>query len=426
MWLYPYYLGAFVGFKLLDCWARWLLLLLLSTLFFLLFLPWYVDVAVFVFFCWLCLRRDKTEIALLVVALVFCLAGVEAAARLVVRKSENVQVFYRPDDKYWSNPAYLPGVDVVFPMPYGDLGAAPDFPSWLRQPRLVRFHTDSRGFRNDADYAGQSVILSGDSFVAGSDNDQSDSLANQLGRDYGIAAYSLGFPSEPADYFRQAQAMLPALNEKASFLMFIFEGNDFQLPKDARLEESDAMRLRPNVYDGLKLRILQAVHDRFKAGRLLFNITRLAEYKLFSRTGAGYPLFAVGKGHLAFLRPYIQFARAPSLDLTIGPNPEVVVPHLRGVFFVPTKYRVYAPYCPACADAPPTEPAAGLVALHKVFDPMGVPMIDLTGPLRRRARELLPEGRYLYWADDTHWNADGIAVAAATVADFLKAKETTP
>jgi hypothetical protein len=428
MRLYLYFLGAWLGFKRLDYGLRLGLFLVVSGLFFLLFLPWYVDLAAALLFVWLCLRREKTEALLLAVALALCLAGVETATRLLARKPDNVRVFYRPDDKYWSDPAYQPGVDVEFPMPYGDLGASPDFPSWLRQPRVVRFRTDSRGFRNDAEYAGQTVILSGDSFVAGTDNDQSDTLANQLGRDYGVAAYSLGFPGTPADYFRQAAGMLPQLPDKAFFLLFVFEGNDFRLPKDAPAETPPAMRVTPNAYDCLKLRLIGATENRFTAGRLLFNLGRLVEYKFFSRNGAGYPLYAVGKGHLGFLGPYIRFACAPSLDLDAGPNRPEVMRRVRGVFFVPTKYRVYAPWCSNCADAPPSEPPAGLKALEAFFRPQGIPVVDLTPALRRRAEELLGQGRYLYWADDTHWNAAGIAVAAESVADFLapKAKEAVP
>jgi len=49
-----------------------------------------------------------------------------------------------------------------------------------------------------------------------------------------------------------------------------------------------------------------------------------------------------------------------------------------------------------------------------VFD-----VIDLTQALVNESKRLLPEGKLTFWRDDTHWNPDGIAVAAQIVAKTL-------
>jgi hypothetical protein len=43
--------------------------------------------------------------------------------------------------------------------------------------------------------------------------------------------------------------------------------------------------------------------------------------------------------------------------------------------------------------------------------------------LRRRSEALLPERRFTWWRDDTHWNGEGIDAAADRVAEALAALE---
>jgi hypothetical protein len=45
----------------------------------------------------------------------------------------------------------------------------------------------------------------------------------------------------------------------------------------------------------------------------------------------------------------------------------------------------------------------------------GVPVVDSTPLLAAQAAERLPRHEYLYWRDDTHWNAAGIRLAAEAV-----------
>jgi hypothetical protein len=43
-------------------------------------------------------------------------------------------------------------------------------------------------------------------------------------------------------------------------------------------------------------------------------------------------------------------------------------------------------------------------------------VLNLTPEFRKQAEALLARGEYLYWLDDTHWNAEGIRVAAQEIA----------
>jgi len=44
-----------------------------------------------------------------------------------------------------------------------------------------------------------------------------------------------------------------------------------------------------------------------------------------------------------------------------------------------------------------------------------IPVVNLTETFRAQAAQDLASGRYLYWLDDTHWNARRIAIAASEI-----------
>ncbi len=120
-------------------------------------------------------------------------------------------------------------------IPFGDLVAIDGRTrSAIAEPRLVHYHIDSLGFRNDADYAGEQVLLVGDSIVAGSGSTQADILSDQLKRDYGIAAYNLAFPGELHSYVRYVQGFFKTHQSGPKAYIFLFEGNDFPLPRHGK------------------------------------------------------------------------------------------------------------------------------------------------------------------------------------------------
>jgi hypothetical protein len=130
---------------------------------------------------------------------------------------------------------YQPDRQVDMVMPFGDMvGLDRTTKDAIAQPRRVRFRTDSLGFRNDRDYAGEKIVLVGDSFIAGSGGDQEDLLSVQLRRDYGIPAYNLAFPGELHSYVRYVQSFFQTHPGEARVLLFLFEGNDFPPPKARR------------------------------------------------------------------------------------------------------------------------------------------------------------------------------------------------
>jgi hypothetical protein len=83
------------------------------------------------------------------------------------------------------------------------------------------------------------------------------------------------------------------------------------------------------------------------------------------------------------------------------------------VILVPDKYAVYQPLI---SGRPPGDSAVYLNHTEYALRRAGVPVVNLTGPLRQQASELIERGEYNYWVDDSHWNTNGIRRAANVIA----------
>ena len=104
------------------------------------------------------------------------------AAESVLRLDQPAPTDYRADQSVSD-----------FTIPHGDIAVlGPDMPADVREPRVVRFATDSLGLRNDADYENQPFVANG--------SDQDDTLSSILTRVHAMATYNAGFPSGPESY----------------------------------------------------------------------------------------------------------------------------------------------------------------------------------------------------------------------------------
>lgn len=84
------------------------------------------------------------------------------------------------------------------------------------------------------------------------------------------------------------------------------------------------------------------------------------------------------------------------------------------VLLIPEKEQVYREWIPAQAlDAPPPSPLAPLAQALAEHD---VRVINLLPPFR----QAMEAGELVYWRDDTHWNAQGIRIAAEQVRQVIR------
>ena len=371
--------------------------------------PLIVDAIIFVGLGAIFVLSRIHKILLLTITLIASIGFLELAASVIVA-NEFSQVFYRPHEKYEQGRGYEPNVDEYFSMPHGDLAAIdPSLPQSIFRPREVHFRTDDRGFRNDFSYVGDSIVLAGDSFVVGTGNDQQDVLANVLRREHGIGAYSIAFASGPEEYFDTIASFSTEI-KSAQFLLFVFEGNDFK--------GSGRGLAKPSAYDRLKLRFQRFLGPDFTIGHIVFNNTRRWFRFFYPHKKSIVEIYRIGDKKIAFYGSYLDRASADVLDFdSKSLNPEVAS-YIAGVFFIPTKFRVYNQFLNGKL-AQILVPPPGVVTLENIFSSYNIPVLDLTPPLVQRAYSLIQEEDFVYWEDDTHWNAQGIRVAAEEIAAFL-------
>ena len=355
----------------------------------------------------------------LVVALTLVMVTIIYGLALKVSSLED-HIYYRPDEKYSSfdyadnHHVYQANVHIEMLMPHGDLRAMTNVD--IAQPRQVRFDTDSEGFRNERDYHGQRYVLVGDSFVAGSSNDQKDVLYAQLLADYGIDTYSCGYPGNLADYAAYIRSFQRRHGNNFKALLFLFEGNDFDESRGRPL--SAIARFGRRYYslfsDFNTYRVTMSLYKRYLRGKLTGSGRKDSPVEVDELAGK----------KIAFYRHYVDVTRRPQLDDVEGFERTLasIKPYLERVYFIPSKYRVYAAHLPGVGVLPNAQ-WDYLNGLCRKYD---LRCTNLTAPLVQAADVALKKGEFIWWRDDTHWNRAGAAVAARIVAADLTALKNRP
>jgi hypothetical protein len=287
---------------------------------------------------------------------------------------------------------------------FGDIEAMEK--AGIREPHEITYVTDSLGFRNPAEYHGQTFVLVGDSFLAGANDSESCLISEQLRQQHGLDSYNLGFPGDMDEYVQRVEAFRNAKGKAFKMALFVFEGNDFKPFTDSPLE---------------KMTLLKTYHAFFKQ-TTLWRYTRwlyLRAQKKDENAGQAPHVRRIGKADVAFLKRDLPLARNASPPdeptLRFGEAFRKLKPNLVQIFFIPVKYRVYARWL---ADKP--LPNAQLDYLRQAAGQAGIPVFDLTPALALEAERLLPRGEYVYWRDDSHWNCNGMRAVAGPVAQQLR------
>lgn len=112
---------------------------------------------------------------------------------------------------------------------YGDLAAMTGMPAF-REPRLVEFQTDAKGFRNGPIRSPIDAILLGDSFSAGVGVSQTKTWAALLGERLGWSVYNLSYPGGPYDQYLNFSIETPDLRlaPRVQLLWTLYTGNDLE------------------------------------------------------------------------------------------------------------------------------------------------------------------------------------------------------
>lgn len=318
-------------------------------------------------------------------------------------------MYYRPHELLKSSSpdfgdVYQPNTRFSMHMPFGDIEAMEKV--GIQEPREIEYQTDALGFRNPTNYHGQKFVLVGDSFVAGLADTQSCITTEWLRREHHIDTYNLGYPGDMDDYVNRVRAFRSRYGKNFHVLLFVFEGNDF-IPYSAKPPRSSSL--------------LQRYYSWFK-NSAIWRYTR-ALYLRGTQRHAGKNENAslvrdVGHHPIAFYsQDLVAVANRQALldsQLRFTQALQALQPNLAQIFFVPSKYRVYARWL----DPKPL-PNEQWLYLERTAKQTGIPVHNLTPALEKEAERLLPQGQYVYWRDDTHWNCNGMRTAATEVAHVL-------
>jgi hypothetical protein len=360
-------------------------------------MPWFIAVPFALLCAWMTVRKKQADFAAMMCSLLLLLGGVE----WLVRANADT-IFYREHERYALKTRYRTGIDQSVHVRFGDLVAmAPPLQQQIAEPHTMQFSTDSRGYRNTGEYAGEPYIILGDSFATSVNSSQPDILVSQLNARLPQHFYSLAFPGAPNDYEASAFRFLRATKADARFLWFVFEGNDFYAAREGS-EKPHAHSEGIVWKDYININALPLLTPRVIQ---LLRKTAKSYWNVRDTEPAPVGLSTVAGSHIGFLHHYAEKSLAQALEVRIFGDKEVMQ-RSACVFFIPDKYRVYKPWIKDGRYMP--EPAAGLVALQQYFGSKNIPVVDLTPALRRRAETLLAEKKFVFWRDDTHWSPEGI------------------
>jgi hypothetical protein len=312
---------------------------------------------------------------------------------------------------------------------YGDLAAMGNLPQY-RQYRREKFSTDGFGFRRNSDRssaAAYDVLFIGDSLIVGSGVNDEETLPARLEQHLGVGVYNGGGALYPPTLESILRLIGRLRRTNGTVLYEYFERENFPRARillgqsgAQALSECQDWRSRFSVfYDGFvqtsPLQILvQKGYKTLQNDWLLPNASR--SEVVVGRLRNGEPML--------FYPPDINASRRRGPVDVSGFERLGEELKKRGwrlvVLLQPTKYTVYRSLLkdddgPVAADKP------YLDAVEECLRAANISTVNLLRALQQKAVEDYQQGSYIYWLDDTHWNAAGITVAAD---EILKRSET--
>lgn len=327
------------------------------------------------------------------------------------------------------NKAFVPNTVYRNTRSSGDLSHFANLPE-LRQFREEVFSTDAAGYRNrratPKPFTG--IVLVGDSFTAGSGISDEFTLGEQLNRISGLNVYNGGGTKDfwglvgslqigSGLVIWQVPERLPTplstvfyeQNRKSSFADKVLGEERAEALREMREYESKVRAYSPlEILSGRAVKSLQ--NDK-----IFPNPYRDVVLEAELRNGRDMLFLGSDVQNYYLDRPADPAALA-QIKMQLEKKGIGLL-----VLLVPDKYTVYhdlivSPSVPAVRQEFFDIAEQRLAAAN-------VPVLNLTQRFRKRAEVLLSQDEYLYWLDDTHWNAEGIREAAQAIADSKTVSE---
>ncbi len=312
---------------------------------------------------------------------------------------------------------------------YGDLAALGNLPK-EREIKVECFSTDEWGFRRNSLAQDRikptQIILVGNSYSVGSGISDEQTLAAQIERaskrgvfnGAGVEvelkhilwlAKKLQIQSGTVIYQYLERHPIPL--EEALITFPLEDGSPNTAEKEEMTNESKSSPVEPEL---TPLQILcQIVFKKFQNDCIFPNPYK---HNVIVRK------FSNGRKILFYPRDLENFSQERLIDIKGWSRlyEELKHKNFRIVFvLVPDKFTVYHPLL---QDPPPKALPSGyyLNKLEIECRNAGLPVINLLKPLQDHAAESYKNGKYIYFLDDTHWNAAGIEFAAEIIWKEMK------
>jgi hypothetical protein len=319
------------------------------------------------------------------------------------------------------------------PRASGDLAHIGNYPE-LRQFRPERFTTDGCGNRNSPDvFNGEPAefMLLGDSFFVGSGVDDDHTLSSQLRQLSGFKVYNAaGADVDQAgwvlalarklkmDQAKKGTIVLEYLERLSPHRRLVPDKEDWLSEADSLCNPKPLWKTRSGwqtMLTNLATVSPLEVYSRSLLQTLQNDVILPNPYK----TGVVRETLSNGTPILFFPeevdRAYSTRDEESPIRFWTQLAERIKAANLKFVvLFVPDKYTIYYPLLRKPARGQP-QGQRYLSDLEGRLKQVGIPVINLTDEFMRTAASEFQQGRYIYWLDDTHWNSEGIEIAAKAI-----------
>ena len=288
------------------------------------------------------------------------------------------------------------------PYAYGDLASLGNCTE-CRQYRSMSVHIDALGFANPVSSGPFNAILMGDSFGLGAQQPGGATLASQISIRTGLSTYNACRPGRAIS----REDLLTLIDELGMVNGTVFFelmdrslGTFLSSQDDPEQERLD--RWSRNAEYSPLANVSREVVGRLYDGNLMPNPYALNIVRKVLPDGQTMLFLTEDLGDASLNGPTFWAKYLRVLDKELRQRNFRLI-----VILVPSKYTVYQPLI---KDARTTNKSAAFEELQKRLK--DIPVVNTTAALQQAAAAELEHGRLLYWSDDTHWNSEGVRVAA--------------
>ena len=329
--------------------------------------------------------------------------------RLKENKSNNY--YWRPHQKYSINSSfgknksrYKSNINSIEKTSYGDICYGANYRNdgeciFSDGIRVNRFITDKFGFKTLGDLDSAKIVLIGDSFLSAMGGDaMEEQLGPKLYSRTRINIYEAGYPGNPDHYIDRLDFLKKSSLKEKKFIILLFEGNDFSL------KEKTLITKPWHYFRSQYVPIIKSLKD-MPLSKIIDNYS---QPKIENNSYSKYILKDISGRKQAF-KSYLYEQSKSDLTLVSWEKFLKRKNDICSIVLIPTASSVYLLEQSFESRHP------SLQKQFNFFEKEGFQIINLTSNFKSFTRDNpdIP----LWWADDTHWNKNGINLASKIIAD---------